>query len=325
MSRLVELTLPDFGDESTLPLITPAEYEARLTAAVDCMSRAGLDFLLVYADREHFANLHFLTGFDPRFEEALLILDRRGNRTLVAGNEWIHYAPAPELYCRPVLFQELSLLGQDRDESRPLRDILADAGLTTGSVIGTAGWKYFERDHLVPGLDQAIEIPSYLVDLLRDVTGDRAKVRNANAIFMDPQDGLRVINSADQIAQFEYAAIRTSTSVRRVLENLREGVKEVELLRYHDPGALQRSCHPTIRCGDWRPWMDPCERTICRGQFFHTTLAVWGALTCRACAVAQDKSDLPAATGDFYEALFHNYFDTARSVAVECARGQAGG
>lgn len=325
MSRLVQLTLPDFGDELTLPLISPAEYETRLQGAVDRMTRSGLDFLLVYADREHFANLHFLTGFDPRFEEALLILDRRGNRTLLAGNEWIHYAPPPELHCRPVLFQEFSLLGQDRDESQPLRQILAEAGVEPGSVVGTAGWKYFERDHLVEGLGEAIEIPAYFVDLLRDMTGDRARVQNANAIFMGPQEGLRVINSADQIAQFEYAAIRTSTSVRRVLENLREGATEVELLRHHDNGSLQRSCHPTMRCGDWRPWMDPCLRTVRRGQFFHTSLGVWGALTCRDCAVARKKSDLPAGVGDFYEALFHNYFDTALAWLSHLRVGALGG
>lgn len=31
-------------------------------------SAEGYDALLVYVDREHFANLAYLTGFDPRFE-----------------------------------------------------------------------------------------------------------------------------------------------------------------------------------------------------------------------------------------------------------------
>ena len=37
-------------------------------------TKAGFDAIIVYADREHCANLSYLTGFDPRFEEALLIL-----------------------------------------------------------------------------------------------------------------------------------------------------------------------------------------------------------------------------------------------------------
>jgi len=46
---------------------------------------------------------------------------------------------------------------------------------------------------------------------------------------MSPEDGLRVINSADQIAQFEFASIRTSESVLAVVRQVREGVAETEL------------------------------------------------------------------------------------------------
>ena len=49
------------------------------------MQQAGLTFLVVYADREHSANLSFLTGFDPRFEEAVLLLDARGHRRLLVS------------------------------------------------------------------------------------------------------------------------------------------------------------------------------------------------------------------------------------------------
>ena len=45
-------------------------------------ARKGYDRLVVYADREHSANLAYLTGFDPRFEEAMLVVgaDRRAGR-----------------------------------------------------------------------------------------------------------------------------------------------------------------------------------------------------------------------------------------------------
>jgi hypothetical protein len=45
------------------------------------------DALVVYADREHCANVAYLTGFDPRFEEALLLLSSEGRRKLLVGNE----------------------------------------------------------------------------------------------------------------------------------------------------------------------------------------------------------------------------------------------
>src|SRR5438128_1543673 len=69
-----EIALPDFGLPREEPTIPAATYETRVAAARQRAADAGYDVLIVYADREHFANLAYLTGFDPRFEEALLIL-----------------------------------------------------------------------------------------------------------------------------------------------------------------------------------------------------------------------------------------------------------
>ena len=72
--ELAPIELPEFGLPSVQPAIPVATYEARLDAARTRAAEAGYDALLVYGDREHFANLAYLTGYDPRFEEALLIL-----------------------------------------------------------------------------------------------------------------------------------------------------------------------------------------------------------------------------------------------------------
>ena len=72
--ELAEIKLPEFGLPSVQPAIPLATYEARIDAALTRAAEAGYDALLVYGDREHFANLAYLTGYDPRFEEALLIL-----------------------------------------------------------------------------------------------------------------------------------------------------------------------------------------------------------------------------------------------------------
>ena len=54
-----------------LPDASIKESRDRVRAA---MAARGLTHLVLYADREHFANVAWLTNFDPRFEEALLIL-----------------------------------------------------------------------------------------------------------------------------------------------------------------------------------------------------------------------------------------------------------
>jgi hypothetical protein len=73
-AHLASVDLPDFGRPATTPELPAARYAERLEALRERMSASGVDRLVVYADREHSANLSFLTGFDPRFEEAILVV-----------------------------------------------------------------------------------------------------------------------------------------------------------------------------------------------------------------------------------------------------------
>ena len=72
--RLIDAELPDFGIPTTRPELDRDTYRARFAALSKARRQAGLDALVVYSDREHSANLAYLTGFDPRFEEALMVL-----------------------------------------------------------------------------------------------------------------------------------------------------------------------------------------------------------------------------------------------------------
>ena len=143
--ELAEVTLPEFGLPDVEPIIPASTYEARIAAARQRAADAGYDVLMVYADREHFANLAYLTGFDPRFEEALLILTQDRIPTLLVGNEDMAYTAISPIELQLVLYQTFSLLGQPRSSSAPLTTILRDAGIgaTVGKRIGIAGWKYF--------------------------------------------------------------------------------------------------------------------------------------------------------------------------------------
>ena len=127
--ELAEIGIPDFGLPSAEPSVPTATYLARLAAAADAAAAAGLDALLVYADREHFANLAYLTRFDPRFEEALLILVPGRAPVLLVGNEGVAYAAVVPPGVEVIRYQSFSLVNQPRAESRPLRSLLAEAGL----------------------------------------------------------------------------------------------------------------------------------------------------------------------------------------------------
>ncbi len=178
----------------------------------------------MWADREHSANIAYLTGFDPRFEEAVLIVAATGDPAILLGNECFDLGAAAPLPVRPVRFQDLSLPGQARDNSRPLDETLRDEGIGPGSRVGVVGWKTYANR-------ATIEAPAFLVDELRSAVGTAGLVENATDLLIDAADGLRVINEVEQLAAFEWAACQTSRSVRNVLTGLQPGMTEREAAR----------------------------------------------------------------------------------------------
>ena len=107
------------------------------------MDRRGLDRVLVYADREHSANISYLTGFDPRFEEALLVVGRDGEPAILVGNENWGTAGAAPLPMRRHLFQDFSLPSQPRDRSRPLARSWPTRASAPARASGSIGWKTY--------------------------------------------------------------------------------------------------------------------------------------------------------------------------------------
>ena len=115
---LREVAVPSFGVPLDPPRIPASTTKS---AAARPMREPACDWLVVYADREHLANIAFLCGYEPRFEEALLLLGPRDRRVLVVGNEGEAYAPLAGLPgLETVLAQSMSLMGQDRSRTPDL-------------------------------------------------------------------------------------------------------------------------------------------------------------------------------------------------------------
>ena len=214
--RLAEVGLPDFGMPETTPEIPAGTYATRLEALRERADPRGYDLLVVYADREHSANLAFLTGFDPRFEEAVLVVGPTGEPAILVGNECYGMAGVAPLAMRRHLFQDLSLPSQPRDRSRPLAEILTGEGIRPGSRVGVIGWKtYASRETIESaGVHRRRAAP---------VGRPGGTVENATDLLIDAADGLRIINDVDQLAAFEYAACQTSHGIRNVLSGLHPG------------------------------------------------------------------------------------------------------
>jgi hypothetical protein len=302
-ARLAEIGLPDFGEPAVRPGIPAARYPERLEQLRARMAERGADRLVLWADREHSAGISFLTGFDPRFEEAILIVGPEGEPAILVGNESWGTAGAAPLPMRRILFQDLSLPSQPRDRSRPLAEVLADEGIAAGSRVGVVGWKtYADRG--------AIEAPAFLVDELRRLVGPGGRVENASDLLIDPADGLRVINDVDQLAVFEWASTQTSGGIRRLLAGLRPGLTEREGVRLLDWNGMPLSCHLMLSSGPRATLglLSPGDRVIEHGDRFTVAFGIWGALTCRAGFVVEDASELPEEIRDYVDRLVGPYF-----------------
>jgi Xaa-Pro aminopeptidase len=303
-ARLAHIELPAFGMPATEPLIPAALYAARLERLRERADRRGYDRLIVYADREHSANLSYLTGFDPRFEEAILVVASGGEPAVLVGNECFGMAGAAPLSMRRILFQDLSLPSQPRDRSKSLAEILASEDITTGSRIGVVGWKTYVDPH-------RMDAPSYLVDELRALTGAEGTVENATDLLIDAGDGLRVINEVEQLAALEYAACQTSDGVRRLLAGLEPGMTEREAVRLLAWNGMPLSCHLMLTAGPRASLglLSPGDRPIERGDRFTVAFGVVGALNCRAGFVVEDAAELPTGIADYVDRLVGPYFE----------------
>src|SRR5215217_9026663 len=133
---LRHVPLPEEIAVADPPAIDTAEYERRCD---ETLARAGTPWVAVYGDREHSANLLFLTGFDPRFEEALLLLGPGKRRLLLVGNEGIVHAVVAGLPLEVELFQGFSLMGQPRESTPKLDRVLECLGLVSAGQIGIVG------------------------------------------------------------------------------------------------------------------------------------------------------------------------------------------
>ena len=258
--RLAEVELPDFGMPDAMPEIPPATYSARLERLRERADRRGYDRLVVYADREHSANLSYLSGFDPRFEEALLVVGPDGDPAVLVGNECQGVAGAAPLPMRRHLFQDFSLPSQPRDRSRPLAEILGEEGIRAGSRVGVVGWKTYAGSEMS-------DLPAYLVDELRAIVGETGGVENTTDLLIDAADGMRVINEVEQLAAFEWASCQTSQGVRRLLRGLLPGMTEREAVRLLEWNGWPLSCHLMLTAGPRATLglLSPGDRPIERG------------------------------------------------------------
>ena len=325
VTRAIELTQvepPPLQLADELPAISGAELDARiaaLKAAVDA------DWIVVYGDREHGANLIFLTNLDPRFEEAVLVIGP-DTRTLLLGKEDVGYVPIVPIDVDVVLCPTFSLMGIDRGGGPTFEQALRELGIGAGARVAVIGWKALHAEEW-NGRRPAIFAPAFFVDTLRDLAGDSGSVVDATTALTSPRSGLRTFATADQIAIFEWAAARCSAWVHAIIGAARPGESEHDAFRAADWAGEPLSLHPVFASGpDVAIGLrSPSTRLLELGDAAVACIGLWGGNCARGGLVAGSPGELTAASDGYLERLAVPYWRAIATWYETLAVGTPGG
>ncbi|MCF3942876.1 hypothetical protein [Oceanobacillus alkalisoli] len=277
--ELKNIKLPDFGIPEDRPVIPKEVYEERCSKLYEA---AKCDWIFIYGDREHFGNLYYLSGFDPRFEEAALAIGPKNKKYLLVGNEGFDYSfKANKVDAEVLLTQSFSLLGQDRTQAPRLDNILREIGMSKEDTIGVIGWKYLEETETIPHASN-IFIPAMIVDGINSII--EKPVVDVTKVLMNPTDGLRAINEVEEIVGLEFGAARASMAVNRIIEGSNNGMTEFQAVSNMGYAGDPLSAHIMFSSGKDKiiGLSSPTARELSKGDGVTTAVGYWGGLSCRA-------------------------------------------
>ena len=320
---LTEVKNPQIELPQELPELSDELYRERLHKVLQAMSERNFQYLLLYADREHYSNFDYLTGFDPRFEEGLLILSANGKAHCLLGNECFNLHKYSRIPVEGILYQGFSLPNQPIDRLKKLSDIIKDVGIDKGCRVGMVGWKLIYPYY---GTKETFDIPSYLVDAVKKIVGEE-NVENATDMFIHPEYGVRIINTAEDIAYYEYGAAYASQTLMDMIEVIQPGMSEVDASIKMQFGGIPLSCHPMVLSGERcdRGLASPSQKVIERGDRFICSNGLRGGLSCRTGFIAESSEDLPKGAKDYIERIAAPYYATVVNWYEKLGIGVSGG
>ena len=289
------------------------------------LNEEHLDFLFIYADREHGGNFGYLTGFEPRFEEAVLVLHKDGQAYFLLGNENLKMAQYARISAKVIHVPHFSLPNQPMDTKSTIVQLIQRAGISEGMKGGTAGWKMFTSQ--LEDNEKLFDIPGFLIDALKEVVGRKGTLRNKTALFIHPEYGVRACVNANEAAFYEYGASQAAVCVKKVMDNLQVGKTELELAHFLNengqPLSVQTICASGKRFTN--AVVAPRNKPVEKGEAFSTTMGLRGGLTCRAGIVVNSTSELPNAQAQYMEKVAKPYFLAAATWYSSLYIGALGG
>lgn len=305
--QLKTIAAPKKHEEVAPTVLLDTTMAERKEKVVNRMKEAGYDALVIYADKEHGGNFEYLTGFIPRFEEGLLILESSGQATLILGNENLKMAKVSRIPAALKHSPLFSLPNQPMDNEQPLETLFEEIGLSDKKQIGLVGWKMFTPKHTNP--KAYFDIPYFIVEAIKGSIDSAAVLENAAHLFIG-ENGARTTNNANEIAHYEYGANLSSNCILAAMDAVEPGIKEVELGnlltaegQYNTVVTIaatgQRFEHAVIY---------PTYKQVKKGDPLSLTTAFKGGLSSRTGFVISDENELPADQSDYLDRVAKPYF-----------------
>ncbi|MHC5373808.1 aminopeptidase P family N-terminal domain-containing protein [Enterococcus sp. LJL120] len=321
--NLTKIQLPELTELKRVAL-TDETLVDRKEKVLNLMKKKQLDSLVIYADLEHGGNFEYLTGFVPRFEEALLVLHQDGRGFLLLGNENLNKADKARLSAKAIHVPYFSLPNQPMTDDQPLTEYLVEADLKENTQVGLVGWKLFTSNHA--DNQSLFEVPYYLVAALKNVIGED-NLSNETGLFIDSsQAGARTQNNANEIAHYAFGAQLAGQGIFAAVKKLQLGVSEFEI-----GGQLNQLGQPnsvvTIAAFGERfkkANLYPTEKKLTLGETISLTVGYKGGLSSRAGYGVHEASELPEGQQDYLETLAKPYFATVVTWLENLQVGQTG-
>ena len=288
-------------------ILSDATYEERLAKVLKNMEDFGLSSLVIYADKEHGSNFEYLTGFIPRFEEALQIINKDGSSYLLLGNENYNKTKFARVKSYGVKVPLFSLPNQPMGDFKPFGDYLEEVQIDDSEKIGFVDWKLLSPEFTDKDLISAL--PHFVIEAFAQRFG-RENLVNATHLYMDPGYGARVTNSADELARYEYGASLASDALLAAYDGLAEGVNELEIGNLLNRDGQYQSVVTIAAFGDRfvNANIYPRSRNLDKGDKVSLTVGYKGGLSSRAGYAVEDIEELEKVDPGYLEDVVIPYF-----------------
>lgn len=303
-------------DPEQIPVLGREDYEARIQALWQMPQASEYATILIYGDREHFSNVEYFTGYDPRWEETLLILPRGGKPSILVGNEGIGYIAVSPVEMNIEFYQTFSLMGQPNDvRSRRLEEILKDAIALQSGKLGVIGFKSYDPAlHTIGAF--VTDVPHYIIQTLERIVPAQL-LKNATDLLADCEYGLKHHVSAKEIVLYELTGTRVSRGVLNCLQKLRPGMSELEASRNCLFDGAAANMHPNINFGDKNLSLGLASPTDAKrlqlGELVGAGFGKRGCLVHKIGMYVENASQIPAEKAGYLTEFMTPYFDTVAS------------